>query len=475
MVHKRLIASMTALAIALPTTAVTSLPARADGSGVVGGLIGGVVGGVIGSQIQRNRDRNRQPQQVIVRERTVVREPVRQRTRIDSYTREQNRTTQVALNYFGFPAGTPDGILGSRSRAAISNYQAYMGYPVTGQLTEYERAFLVSSHQRAIAGGIQTQQLVAQQAAGVQGLLHVYRQQQAAAVAPVVVAQPQPNTTVVVNAQPTGQTAEQAPVEVAAATPEAAAAPGALPMFVTGTAPQASMSSFCARTNVTTTANGGLMQAASLAESEFALAEQFCLIRAFALDEGDRIAATVQGVTREQIQAQCRQFAPTMAQYVGELAIKDADEVASNLQSWAIGTGMNLQALAANARICLGVGYSVDDPDVALAAAMVLVGIGEGAYGEALAHHLALGFGLSENAPRAARWYDRAAREIQGGATSIVAIEGLDRPTLLQAAAQRLRGEAVTAGGQAAPVPALAEQPASQGGFVMPLAPATSN
>ena len=80
---------------------------------------------------------------------------------VDTAQRAQTRQVQTSLNYFGFPAGTPDGISGSRTRSAISTYQAFMGFPATGYLAPYERQFLVTSHQRALAGGLATAQLVA--------------------------------------------------------------------------------------------------------------------------------------------------------------------------------------------------------------------------------------------------------------------------------------------------------------------------
>ena len=47
---------------------------------------------------------------------------------------QAGREIQTSLNYFGFDAGRVDGQLGRRTGAAVSNYQAYLGYPVTGQL-----------------------------------------------------------------------------------------------------------------------------------------------------------------------------------------------------------------------------------------------------------------------------------------------------------------------------------------------------
>lgn len=50
--------------------------------------------------------------------------------------------------------------------------------------------------------------------------------------------------------------------------------------------------------------------------------------------------------------------------------------------------------LGANAKICLGIGYRIDHPEQALASAMMLVGVGERAYGERLDHYLMYGFGV---------------------------------------------------------------------------------
>ena len=44
------------------------------------------------------------------------------------------RMLQEALNYFGFPAGTPDGVIGRGTRNAISQYQMFMGYSPTGNI-----------------------------------------------------------------------------------------------------------------------------------------------------------------------------------------------------------------------------------------------------------------------------------------------------------------------------------------------------
>ena len=72
---------------------------------------------------------------------------------ISAAQRQQNRDVQSALNAFNFPVGTVDGALGRRSRAAIGNYQAYMGWGSTGYLDDYQRQTLLDSWNKLQYGG----------------------------------------------------------------------------------------------------------------------------------------------------------------------------------------------------------------------------------------------------------------------------------------------------------------------------------
>ncbi len=127
---------------------------------LIKGLIGGMIGAAIvnSGQSQNSTSRSSASQ-----------------SSVSSAQRDANRRVQSALNYFGFPAGTPDGALGSRSRSAISSYQACLGYPITGQLTPFEQDFLLNSHNRGQAAGQQTFIAVAQFPNGYCGLLQAYR------------------------------------------------------------------------------------------------------------------------------------------------------------------------------------------------------------------------------------------------------------------------------------------------------------
>jgi len=90
---------------------VALLPGERAEAGSGDAIVGGVIGGIIGGAIVNENNRQRQS-------RTVVRRTYK--APVNNYARAQTRETQVALNYFGFPAGSPDGVAGRNTRNAIS-------------------------------------------------------------------------------------------------------------------------------------------------------------------------------------------------------------------------------------------------------------------------------------------------------------------------------------------------------------------
>lgn len=136
---------------------------RADAKDVLLGIGAGVVG-TLG--VQHLQKKNQQKKQV-------------QRTYSgpSSAQRQQNREVQTALNFFNYPVGAVDGALGPKSRAAISQMQADLGYVADGRLDDHERAFLIQSYHRAQGGAVgHYAQIMA--AHGTKGLLQTYRSEQ---------------------------------------------------------------------------------------------------------------------------------------------------------------------------------------------------------------------------------------------------------------------------------------------------------
>ena len=104
----------------------TWVPAHASdlGAAIVGGIIGGAIVGSANQQKKRSSSSS-------TRSST---------SSAYSVQRQQNREMQASLNYFGFDAGPVDGQVGRKTRAAIADYQRYMGYEGTGTLTSFQQS-----------------------------------------------------------------------------------------------------------------------------------------------------------------------------------------------------------------------------------------------------------------------------------------------------------------------------------------------
>lgn len=501
-----------------------STPVHADSFGAA--LVGGLIGGALLNEANKNKRRS-----------TTTNRGT------SSVTRQQNRETQTSLNYFGFPAGTPDGVMGGRSRTASSQYQAYMGFPATGRLSPYERDFLVSSYSRAQIGGPQVIKAM-QSNQGARGLLLTWRDEaaggrtastgyggmplevsnaideiasssdpsaeqlmqrsgflqlvdlnndgrndyiidtsvtgsmfwcgsshcsvqvfastptgyqrndfQARNVTPAsfschqAVCRLNDSETTMAAAPAAPAPVPQASAPVLATTTLAAAAPlgGITPFAVPGksVAQAPSLASYCSKISLLTNSNGGYVTAASLADPEFALGEQFCLTRTYAIGVGEQIVTQLNGVSQAQIDAQCDAFGPAMASYVDQLDQTSSAQLVGDVQKFVLSSNMTLEQLANTAQICLYSGYRRDDMEVALGSALLMVGIGQGAYGELIGHHLSQGFGAPKSVDRSLEWYDVAFSALQKGAQPAFAPGQPERITLVQAAASGLGNEVV--------------------------------
>lgn len=418
---KHLISSAMILALGATGASFSSSPVSANGhagAAILGAIIGGAI--VAGSNNNR-RNNNAAPHNPA---------PSAQRT--------ENREIQTALNYFNFPAGAPDGIVGRRTRGAISQYQAFMDFPVTGELSTFQKDFLLTSFQRAQLGGAETSRIILSDPDGTRGLLVSFMQQQGG---PELGSTPLGGGTLAAS-DPAGDFASENGNE---------SRPAGLPVFVTSQ--EASMNDLCI---------SGIRPNSVEA--------QFCNLRAYAIDEGDRLAASVQGTSRADIEAQCAGFAPTLQPYVNTVARSNTSTAIYELQNWALSSGATENTLEGIAKTCLGVGYATDNPDVALASLMTLIGIGRGGYEELLAYHVALGFGFEgqADAERGAEWLDSASLAFAEGEAPITGESSNIRATIAITMANTMRGEPASTGNTGI-LPAFApSQPAADntgGGF----------
>ena len=400
---------MKAMTVATTCTLAAALafapvePVRADGRDAIAGAI---IGGLIGHAIAKDQQR-RKAAPAPRKSSKAAAKPAK--PGISAAQRDQNREVQTALNQFGFNVGTPDGSIGPKSRAAISQMQATLGYPPTGQLTEYERNILVSAYHRSVAGGPQVAQVVGTHPLGMKGMLLLQRDEMAgvAPAAPLAGAAPAVAAAAVAGAALPALVAEPAP-----AAPAPAAAP-ALPSFG-GTL--VSLSSHCNGVALKTNANGGYATLANMADPAQALSEQFCLGRAAAIQQGEQLARSVPGVTPQQVAEQCKAFGPVLKDHVTAVSLKSAPEVLAGVTQFITGSGMSPAQLSGTSKICLGIGYAMDDAEVALGSALVLTALGEAGYAALPGFHLADGIGATRRPDLAMGWIEMGQGTALGGA-----------------------------------------------------------
>lgn len=405
------------IAASIALTPATKVAADA-GDFVAGAIVGGVVGHALTKESQRKKSASQST-------------TTRQYNTIPST--QEGREIQASLNYFGFDAGAVDGQIGRRSRGAISSYQAYLGYPATGALSPFEQDLLVSSYNRAQAGGYTTTQQAAALPDGTRGLLKVYRDELAGGAAA-------PTETLATATDPSGDTEQSTSV---------------LPSFMGDGAPQKSLAAHCNQVSLVTNSNGGFTTEAQMTDANFALNEQFCLARTYSIAQGQELAAKVTGYTTEQITQQCEAFGPALKDQVDALSYEPQDVVTRDVGAFVMSTGMSPSQLKGTARICLGVGYRTDNMEVALASALILFSMGEGVYGELMGHHLAQGFGATQDVNLALGWYEKSWEAHNSGATAVFAPGQPERNTLVHNAALAVSGNGEQASSSVTPTSAL--------------------
>jgi hypothetical protein len=435
-------------------------PATADGGDVAAGLL---LGGLIGHAIAKDQQKRR-----------VVRQSSSNRSSVPSYQRTQNREMQTALNHFGFYVGTPDGSVGPKTRAGVSGFQALLGFPPSGYITDYERTILMTAYQRSMAGGPIVAQTVASHPMGMKGLLLAQRDEMQgvstmAQAAPVMPVAPVAAGTALVALPQVAAPAPAAPAEVPALPQlplvQEAAAP-ALPSFMGSGVAQVSLASHCNKISLMTNTNGGYVTAATMSDPAFALGEQFCLARTYAMAAGEELAAKVPGATPQQIAEQCAGLGPVMEEHVSALSLRPRDEVLAGVQGFVLNAGMAPAQLAGTAKICLGVGYTTDGMDVAIASALLLVATGEQGYAELLGHHLTQGYGATTRPDLAVDWYDMGIAAM-GSGKAIFAPGMGGREDLIRKASYGMAGRA-----EAPSAPAVTPVTATTGLPSFALAPA---
>ncbi len=364
---------------------------------VLGGLIGAAVLNENKKRRQQEATRQPTPQTASTPKASAPRKkraPV-----ISPAQRAENRAIQDGLNYFGYDAGTVDGIVGRNTRSAIRRFEEAMGYQADGRLSAEERDFLVESRERANAAQYDPEyrEILARQ--GPEGVLRQFRNEDLGIVPPA---------------------AAQMTAEIPEARQPEQSTEGKMPSFVAGDLAR-SVNQLCNEVNILTMANGGLVAPGSVNDRDFALKEQFCLARAHAISEGNKLMASMTDEDQSRVVEQCEGLADYMAPVMQSVAFSSATDAQRVIQARVVESGQTKGQLITAGRICLGSGYRLDSPQISLSAAAVLIVSGLPAYGEIIGHHLREGLGgLSPDRARADEWLNSTLAGLGRGDTSVL-------------------------------------------------------
>lgn len=127
---------LTTTVVAVSLTASGGSFALADTKDVIGGIVAGMIATSIAESSAGTK-------------RTTSTK--NRRVRVTSS--EETRQVQIALSHFGFDAGPSDGVMGKKTRNAITEFQQFLGYQGTGQFTVFEREFLNDAYREALRAG----------------------------------------------------------------------------------------------------------------------------------------------------------------------------------------------------------------------------------------------------------------------------------------------------------------------------------
>ena len=397
---RTLMKTLLVLALAAGLTVSDATPVRASKDGFIAGIAAGVIGAAIISNSKKKKRSGSQPH----------------RKRYSNPAVRGDANVQRALNAFGFDSGTPDGLFGKRTRAAIRRYQAKRGDEVSGYLTKTQKAELLAAYARLGAansgdvfggGGNNTVQdpngtTVATVGSGASMASFLATLGSDATV----------TTTAFTDETQSPTTTPQQP--------EVPAAPLVVRLCDDPTVAQ--LAEFDAR--------GGAENATNV------FAQSFCTARSYTLANSARLVEAAGSFDPVAARAGCTNYANQQAATIEELLSRPAATVAAELNARMV-TGTPEQTVAArnNFAVCLGLMQADGDMERALTYATLMVGVGDGAHGELVAEQYALGLGTPQDTARATDWLNFTVSALDAEAPALVDVDDYDHVPLLLALA----------------------------------------
>jgi peptidoglycan hydrolase-like protein with peptidoglycan-binding domain len=403
------------LSTALIVTLALSGPASANNE-FIGGVVGGIVGGIIGSQINnQNRDARPTPQRSAP-QRSAPRSQSAPKPQMSALQREENRKIQTVLNAIDCNAGSPDGIFGKRTRAAIRCFQEKVEQPQTGELSTPQRAALLEIYtdaEKGVNSGGSTQAKIPDLSGRVgAGTLFAALE----------------NNTPQDDSSGSDIGAEVIPVvtqdDVIEKPVNALSVGTALDLCATQTAS-------------TGIQLPGVAPVASTNYVDGIPVTGLCEIRDSLVSYSEAKAESL-GAPIDAIAEQCRVLASNLTSAlatVGQETPKDTIDAAYDAVG---GMATDLEAAVSSARLCTGVGYALNDSALVEASGLFGSAIGDPSLVEIVGWNLAFGIGRPKDAANAAAWLTEASFQISEIDSTLLLLNEANRSSNLREVANAL-------------------------------------
>lgn len=370
--------------------------ARADNDAVAGFIVGLGVGAIAGAAAQKHQQKKKATS-TSGRSKKTASKPASSAKRGDAQV-------QVALNYYNFEAGTPDGVFGPGTRAAIRRYQSYIGEPATGEMTAAQTTALLSAYARDTAGS-------------TPGLFAGNRTASGNAQMSTLLAS--------LGSQGTNDLAPATPEPALATAPASATEAAPLPV-ATGPVPD----DLCKAPAAAPAKGPG---AASPAET---VVDSYCSAVGYAVQNSVTLSKAVMGFDPAVSGKQCADWlVANRAKLDGALA-KEPEAAIADLAALVPGAAEPQKAAMRDSfSICHGIAQAAGNTPDARAFAALVASFGGAGYGELVAASDALGLGTAQSGAQANAWYLWTAEAIDGGGQKLIATPDYDHVPLLLALA----------------------------------------
>lgn len=339
------------------------------------------------------------------------------RPAISAAQREENRRLQTALAGLGCDPGTPDGVFGRRTRAAIRCLQELIDAPETGALDDAQRATLLAVYDVVYDDGAELREDPTPE-----DVLAIYQNGGEIPETPVVGADPfedAPNTSVSISERggdaDVGSVEEMPATDVAAidglpdaqtVTDETGVGDLVDALFPDGDdavpdlgddaadaserdADEETVAVFCGRTHVNPSA------------------ARFCEMREGYVADAGQMNSDF-GRSFEAAAETCAGLRERLGPVLAALDAMSIEEVRAEVRAQVTYDEDRRDALMSSMAICVGSGYAVDDGALALAAALALDALGDEDAAALIGHHLEFGLATPPETERAALWLEIA-------------------------------------------------------------------